>query len=127
MIERREDSRFAFEAGQPIRIEHEHRRQDLDGDVAPEPRVVGAVHLAHAPLPRRPPIYTGLTLAAAGTAVMRGTAASWLGAAMMTLGWYVKGRLEERFLRQELGAEAYDAYARRVPMLVPFLTFRPRR
>jgi protein-S-isoprenylcysteine O-methyltransferase Ste14 len=28
--------------------------------------------------------------------------------------------LEERFLRGELGAEAYDSYRRRVPMLVPF-------
>jgi len=38
----------------------------------------------------------------------------------MTLGWYIKARLEERFLRDELGAEAYAAYSRRVPMLVPF-------
>ncbi len=28
-------------------------------------------------------------------------------------------KLEERFLREELGADAYDAYAR-TPMLVPF-------
>ena len=47
---------------------------------------------------------------------------AWLGAGMMTSGWYFKARLEERFLREELGAEAYDAYARRVPMLVPFVT-----
>jgi protein-S-isoprenylcysteine O-methyltransferase Ste14 len=75
----------------------------------------------------RHPIYTGITLAAAGTAVLRGTAASWLGVGVMTLGWYVKGRLEERFLRQELGADAYDAYAGRVPMLIPFLTSGIRR
>ena len=31
----------------------------------------------------------------------------------------MKARLEERFLRTELGT-AYDDYARRVPMLVPF-------
>jgi protein-S-isoprenylcysteine O-methyltransferase Ste14 len=31
--------------------------------------------------------------------------------------------MEEEFLRDELGAEAYAAYARRVPMLVPL----PRR
>jgi len=37
----------------------------------------------------------------------------------MTLGWYVKARMEEEFLRDELGAEEYGAYARRVPMLVP--------
>jgi protein-S-isoprenylcysteine O-methyltransferase Ste14 len=55
------------------------------------------------------------------TAALRGTAGAWLGVAVMTFGWYVKARLEERFLREQLGAEAYGAYARRVPMLVPFL------
>jgi len=30
------------------------------------------------------------------------------------------GRTEERFLKAQLGAEGYDAYSRRVPMLVPF-------
>jgi protein-S-isoprenylcysteine O-methyltransferase Ste14 len=69
----------------------------------------------------RHPIYTGITLASIATAVLRGTAAGWLGVVIMTLGWYVKARLEERFLREQLGAEAYGAYARRVPMLVPFL------
>ena len=68
----------------------------------------------------RHPIYTGIILASAATATLRGTALAWLGAAIMTLGWYVKARLEERFLRQELGDEAYGEYARRVPMLVPF-------
>jgi protein-S-isoprenylcysteine O-methyltransferase Ste14 len=71
----------------------------------------------------RHPIYTGITLASIATAAMRGTLAAWLGAAVMTLGWYVKARLEEEFLREELGADAYGAYARRVPMLVPL----PRR
>lgn len=69
----------------------------------------------------RHPIYTGITLASIATAVLRGTAAAWLGAAILTAGWYVKARLEERFLREQLGAEAYGAYASRVPMLVPFL------
>ncbi|HEY7611144.1 MAG TPA: isoprenylcysteine carboxylmethyltransferase family protein [Alphaproteobacteria bacterium] len=69
----------------------------------------------------RHPIYTGLYVALAATALLRGTAPAALGAAAMAFGWYVKARIEERFLRQELGAEAYDAYARRVPMLVPFL------
>ena len=68
----------------------------------------------------RHPIYTGLYLALAATALVRGTVPAALGAAAMALGWFVKARIEERFLRQELGAEAYDAYARRVPMLVPF-------
>jgi len=37
------------------------------------------------------------------------------------LGFYLKARLEEQFLRAELGREAYDAYARRVPMLMPLV------
>jgi protein-S-isoprenylcysteine O-methyltransferase Ste14 len=69
----------------------------------------------------RHPIYTGITLASIATAALRGTAAAWLGVGVMTLGWYVKARLEEQFLREQLGADAYGAYARRVPMLVPFL------
>jgi protein-S-isoprenylcysteine O-methyltransferase Ste14 len=69
----------------------------------------------------RHPIYTGITLASIATAAMRGTAAGWAGAAIMTAGWVIKARLEEDFLRQQLGIEAYDAYARRIPMLIPFL------
>jgi protein-S-isoprenylcysteine O-methyltransferase Ste14 len=69
----------------------------------------------------RHPIYTGITLSALATAAERGTVAGWAGVAVMTVGWVVKARLEEAFLREELGADAYDAYARRVPMLVPFL------
>ena len=72
----------------------------------------------------RHPIYTGITLASLATAAMRGTAAAWLGAGVMTLGWYVKARMEEEFLRDELGAEAYGSYAHRVPMLIPALRRR---
>jgi protein-S-isoprenylcysteine O-methyltransferase Ste14 len=38
----------------------------------------------------------------------------------MTLAFWIKARLEERFLREQLGPEAYDAYRRRTPMLLPF-------
>jgi protein-S-isoprenylcysteine O-methyltransferase Ste14 len=69
----------------------------------------------------RHPIYTGITLASFATAIAYGTPSSFLGAALMTIGWIIKARLEERFLRKELGPEAYDDYARHVPMLVPFL------
>ncbi len=69
----------------------------------------------------RHPIYTGLYLALAATAALRGSALAALGACMMAFGWYLKARREERFLREELGAAAYDAYARRVAMLVPFI------
>ena len=69
----------------------------------------------------RHPIYTGIIVATIATAAMRGTAAAWLGMAVLTLGWYIKARMEEAFLREQLGAEQYGEYARRVPMLIPFL------
>jgi protein-S-isoprenylcysteine O-methyltransferase Ste14 len=68
----------------------------------------------------RHPIYTGIIVAVFATAAIKGTAFALLGAAIMTVGFWIKARLEERFLRAELGAESYDAYSRRVPMLVPF-------
>jgi len=57
----------------------------------------------------RHPIYTGIILATAATAVIRGTAGAWLGFAVMTLGWYIKARMEEAFLRDQLGAAQYGA------------------
>jgi protein-S-isoprenylcysteine O-methyltransferase Ste14 len=69
----------------------------------------------------RHPIYTGVITAILATAGLRGSAGAWLGAAVMIAGFSIKARLEEEFLRKELGADAYDAYARRVPMLVPWL------
>ncbi len=39
---------FLFEAGQPLRVGREERRQNLDGHLAPEPRVPGAIDLTHA-------------------------------------------------------------------------------
>ena len=73
----------------------------------------------------RHPIYTGIILASVATAMMRGTALAWLVACLITSGLVIKARLEEGFLREELGAETYGEYARRVPMLAPFLG--PRR
>jgi len=78
----------------------------------------------------RHPIYFGVTTAALGTAALRGNALALIGVALMIAGFYVKARLEEHFLREQLGAVEYDAYARRVPMLVPFARSRgicPRR
>ena len=75
----------------------------------------------------RHPIYTGIILASIGTAAARGTVGAWVGVSLMTLGWSIKARMEEGFLREQLGTEQYGAYARRVPMLVPYLrrTGRP--
>ena len=49
----------------------------------------------------------------------KGTVWGVAGAAFLIVGIVVKARLEESFLRGELGT-AYEDYARRVPMLVPF-------
>jgi len=68
----------------------------------------------------RHPIYTGLLLAAIATAAETGLARSALGALLLIAGYLMKAKVEERFLRAELGSAAYDAYAKRVPMLVPF-------
>jgi len=69
----------------------------------------------------RHPIYTGLIIAALATAIERGTPVSLFGFALFVLGFWIKARLEETFLRSELGAADYDGYARRTGMLVPFL------
>jgi protein-S-isoprenylcysteine O-methyltransferase Ste14 len=68
----------------------------------------------------RHPIYTGIIAASFTLAIELGTAAALIGAAVMTLGWWMKAREEERFLSRELGP-AYDDYRRRTPMLIPFL------
>jgi len=68
----------------------------------------------------RHPIYTGLIVALLAAAVQDGSLISLFGVAVMILGFFIKARLEEKFLRAELGAEAYDSYRRRVPMLMPF-------
>jgi Isoprenylcysteine carboxyl methyltransferase (ICMT) family len=69
----------------------------------------------------RHPIYTGqiIGLFASGLAIATWTA--MVGVLLIAFGQWQKARLEERFLSAELGAEAYGAYSRRVPMIVPFL------
>ncbi len=68
----------------------------------------------------RHPIYTGILMAVVATMTAKGTVAGILGGALLWVGLWMKARLEEGWLRQELGAEAYDGYRRRVPMFVPF-------
>jgi len=69
----------------------------------------------------RHPIYTGLLVAVVATALMSGTVLPYFGAAVFAIGLVIKARLEEQFLRSELGEDNYRNYARRVPMLVPFV------
>jgi protein-S-isoprenylcysteine O-methyltransferase Ste14 len=68
----------------------------------------------------RHPIYTGLLLAVIATAVALATIPSLLSIAFIAAGIWLKARIEEDWLRAELGEGEYDSYRRRVPMLVPF-------
>ena len=68
----------------------------------------------------RHPIYTGILLAAVATAAEQGTVGSVIGLLAFGLAFWIKARLEERFLREQLGAADYDGYRQRVPMLIPF-------
>jgi protein-S-isoprenylcysteine O-methyltransferase Ste14 len=72
----------------------------------------------------RHPIYTGLIAAALAHAILIGQVANLAGALLMGFGFWLKARLEERFLSQELGAATYSEYRRRTPMLVPFWPVR---
>ncbi len=68
----------------------------------------------------RHPIYTGLLVAFAGSAVALG---EWRGVLAVAIGawaFWRKLRLEETWMRQHFG-EAYQAYCRRVAALVPFV------
>lgn len=69
----------------------------------------------------RHPIYTGIITASAAAAIDDATPGALIGLVLIVLGFWVKARLEERFLRAELGAEAYEAYFRRTAMLFPGL------
>lgn len=67
----------------------------------------------------RHPIYTALIGAGAAIAVIRATPIAIVGAALIAMGFYLKARVEERFLTEEL--TGYPEYQARVPMLVPLL------
>lgn len=69
----------------------------------------------------RHPIYSGVMVAAFATALITASPVGLIGAALVAIGFSMTARIEEGFLRRELGAEAYDSYARRVGMLVPWL------
>lgn len=68
----------------------------------------------------RHPIYTSILLAVYATAAAKGTILGLVGALVITIGIWMKARLEERWLSDELGADAYNAYRRKVSMLIPF-------
>ncbi|HVM63073.1 MAG TPA: isoprenylcysteine carboxylmethyltransferase family protein [Verrucomicrobiae bacterium] len=68
----------------------------------------------------RHPIYTGLLLAFLGCAIARGEWRGLLALALVSAEFWRKLRLEEKWMREQFG-ESYEAYARRVPALVPYV------
>ena len=68
----------------------------------------------------RHPIYTGLIAAFFALAVQFGSPVALVGALFVALGFWLKARLEERFLIAGLGEAAYADYRSRTPMLAPF-------
>lgn len=73
----------------------------------------------------RHPVYAGLLLAAMATAAERGRIEAVAGALTLIAAISLRAKLEERFLRRDLGDEAYASYRRRVPMLIPFAKVAP--
>jgi len=68
----------------------------------------------------RHPIYTGLLLALAGTAIAIGQVRAALGFVIAVLAILQKTRIEERVMLEQFG-DVYRAYRARVPRLIPFL------
>jgi len=73
----------------------------------------------------RHPVYAGLLLAVFATAIERGRLEAIAGALVLIAAISLRAKLEERFLRRDLGDDAYSGYRRRVPMLIPFTKFAP--
>ena len=67
----------------------------------------------------RHPIYTGQIVGMIATGIAIGNWAAILGTLLIPFGEWQKARMEERFLSVELGTDAYAAYCRRVPMIIP--------
>ncbi len=74
----------------------------------------------------RHPVYAGLLLAVAATAIERGRIEAVAGAIVLIAAVSLRAKLEERFLRRDLGHAAYEAYRSRVPMLIPFAKISSR-
>jgi protein-S-isoprenylcysteine O-methyltransferase Ste14 len=73
----------------------------------------------------RHPIYTGFIMMYVGLAILCATLLALAGVLVMTVGLWLKARLEEQFLFEELGPVIYGAYQARTPMFVPRMPRRP--
>ncbi len=68
----------------------------------------------------RHPIYSGIILALTGTVLCRRNLWGFAGVALVWLGFWMKSRLEERFMVQTFGSQ-YEEYRRTTGALVPRL------
>jgi protein-S-isoprenylcysteine O-methyltransferase Ste14 len=71
----------------------------------------------------RHPIYTGMLLAVVGTVLVRDTVSALIGCALITTGFVLKLRQEERMLTEHFGDD-YRVYRREVPALIPFIAVK---
>lgn len=68
----------------------------------------------------RHPIYSGLLLALAGTAIAVGEIRTFIGLGIVFVAFLMKAAAEEKFMREEF-ADDYARYSRRVRRLIPFV------
>ncbi len=88
---------------------------DLDVEVHGDHRIIDRGPYAVV----RHPVYLGIAIHFIGACLATGSLALVLGTLVVTFpALYVRAAAEERLLRDSLGP-AYEAYAQRVPMLVP--------
>jgi len=66
----------------------------------------------------RHPIYSGILVALCGTALAKGEAVGVISIALVWLGFLIKSRKEEEFMRKTFGAEYFE-YSRSTGALVP--------
>jgi protein-S-isoprenylcysteine O-methyltransferase Ste14 len=66
----------------------------------------------------RHPIYTGMLMSFAGTALVAGRVRGWVGLALVLVTFHFKAKREERFLRQEFGA-GFEEHAKSTGMFLP--------
>jgi protein-S-isoprenylcysteine O-methyltransferase Ste14 len=66
----------------------------------------------------RHPIYSGLLLALLGVAVIVGEVRCLLGVGILFLSFWLKSRMEERFMLEQFGAQ-YSLYQQQVKALIP--------
>jgi protein-S-isoprenylcysteine O-methyltransferase Ste14 len=68
----------------------------------------------------RHPIYTGLLLALLGVAIIVGQVRGLLGVGVLALAYWLKLKMEERFMLEQFGAD-YRRYQERVKALIPYV------